>query len=141
MPASAPKTAATAAEVTEALVPLIAADPITVAIVLAGYFRAVRESGPDALAKMAALKPGVDPLRIELEKYRRAFLDARRSGAATEPDPVAELLGVGAALVSTDGRSADLQAVYSSCSTAPSLIDIAGGHPRPPARRTTRRNT
>jgi hypothetical protein len=90
---------ATPTEIAAGLAPLIAADAITVSVVLAGYFRAVRENHP---GQMAGLKAGLDPLRIECEKWRRAFLDARRNGADVTEDPMAALLAAGAALVTHD---------------------------------------
>jgi hypothetical protein len=91
---SAPKPAEIAAD----LAPLIKADPITVAIVLAGYFQAIRETSP---GEMPGLKPGVDPLRIELEKYRRWYLEQRDTA---DPDPTAALLAAGAALARGDSQ-------------------------------------
>jgi hypothetical protein len=93
--APTPAKAGTPAEIAAQLTPLIAADPITVAVVLAGYFRAVRETNP---GEMNGLKPGVDPLRVELEKWRRAYLEAARAADGAD-DPVAVLLAAGAALV------------------------------------------
>jgi hypothetical protein len=80
------------------LAPLIKADPVAVAIVLAGYFQAIRENDP---GHMPALKTGVDPLRIELEKYRRWYLEQRDTA---DPDPTAALLAAGAALLRDDGQ-------------------------------------
>jgi hypothetical protein len=87
------------AEIAAQLAPLIAADPITVAVVLAGYFTAVRETQP---GQMPGLKAGVDPLRVEMEKYRRWYLEARRASDGSD-DPTAALLAAGAALVTGEG--------------------------------------
>jgi hypothetical protein len=81
-------------EIAAQLAPLIKADPITVSVVLAGYFRAIRENSP---AGLHGLKAGIDPLRIELEKIRRWYLETARTGDGAD-DPTAALLAAGAAL-------------------------------------------
>lgn len=83
------------AEIAAQLAPLVQADLSTTMVILAGTLTAIREAPGGVLG--AGVKPGADALRVELEKWRLAYLEAKKAGQ--DGDALAAARALGAQIV------------------------------------------